>query len=103
VSAGLAARLAFTLEDIEELKIAVDELTAYITGPHGRDGTLVVDFVVYDDSIEITGAGRLAPAQKIPTELSHFSRMILETVTDGASLRHDDGGPLFHLVKRKTR
>ena len=32
VAAGLAARISFTLEDIEDLKIAVDELSAYVTG-----------------------------------------------------------------------
>lgn len=80
----------------------MDELTAYLTGAEGREGTLQVDFTVGDDSIEITGAVELARTYKVRTDLTDFSRMILETVTDEASLRQDDGVPIFKIVKRKS-
>ena len=102
ISAGLAARLAFTIEDIEDLKIAVDELTAYLTGSEGRDGSLEVAFTVHDDHIEIIGSGRLTRREKVRTELTEFSRMILETVADEASLRQEDGVPTFKIVKSKS-
>jgi serine/threonine-protein kinase RsbW len=102
ISAGLAARLGFTIDDIEDLKIAVDELAAYMTGTGGRDGTLEFEFDVFGDRIEIRGVGHFAGDVEVRTDLSEFSRMILDTVTDGASLEHADGMPTFKLVKSKA-
>ena len=101
VAAGLAARLRFTLEDIEDLKIAVDELSAYMTGSQGREGTLDVRFVIGDDRIEIRGTALLQAGHKVRTDLTELSQMILETVADSASLEQLDGSPTFTLVKSK--
>jgi serine/threonine-protein kinase RsbW len=103
VASGLAARLHFTLDDIEDLKIGVDELTAYLTGPQGRDGVLEITFSVGRDRIEIRGIARLAPDERVRTELSEFSRMILDTVADSATLHCPDGTLSFDLVKSKHR
>jgi serine/threonine-protein kinase RsbW len=101
VAAGLASRLKFTIDDIEDLKIAVDELCAYLTGAQGREGDLDVRFTVTDDRIEIAGIGILAPGQKIRTDLTDFSRMILDTVVDSATLNSTNGRPAFNLVKSR--
>lgn len=101
VAAGLAARLQFTLDEIEDLKIAVDELAAYLTGSHGRDGELEIDFDVHGECIEIQGAGRFAPGANVRTDLTDFSRVILETVADSGTLTQLDGVPTFKLVKSK--
>jgi hypothetical protein len=102
VVAGIASRLRFTIEDIEDLKIGVDELSAYLTGTQGREGTLEIRFTVHGDRIEIDGTGDLAPSQKVRTELTEFSRMILDTVADKASLQQVDGHPSFKLVKSRA-
>lgn len=101
VAAGLAVRLRFTIEDIDDLKIAVDELSAYLTGTQGREGTIQVRFSVDDERIEISGAGRFSPGQRIRSELTEFSRMILETVADEASLEQRNGSPVFRVVKNR--
>jgi len=101
VAAGLAVRLRFTIEDIDDLKIAVDELSSYLTGTQGRDGTIQVRFSVGEDSIEISGAGRFSPGQRVRSELTQFSRMILETVADEASLEQRNGDPIFRVVKNR--
>ncbi len=103
VAAGLAARLGFTLEDIDDLKIAVDELCAYLTGSQGRDGELDVRFRLGEDRIEIEGHAAIAPGHKIRSDLTEFSRMILTTVVDSASLTQRDGAPRFELLKIKRR
>lgn len=99
VAAGLASRLGFTIDQIDDLKIAVDELAAYLTGSKGRDGDLEVSFAVHDDRIEITGSGHFSQAQQVRTDLTELSRKILDTVADSASLEQADGAPRFHLVK----
>ena len=101
VAAGVATRLKFTLDDIEDLKIAVDELCAYLTGTQGREGTLRLSFTIHDDLIEIEGTGQFTPGDKIRTDLTDFSKVILETVVDSASLDKTNGVPVFKLAKRK--
>ncbi|MBA3430590.1 MAG: anti-sigma regulatory factor [Actinobacteria bacterium] len=101
ITAGLASRLRFTLDEIEDLKIAVDELASYLTGPHGRTGVLEIDFMIYDDHIEISGVGQFSDGQKVRTELNELSQKILETVTDSASLIRDGDVPRFHLSKSR--
>ena len=102
VAAGLATRLRFTIDEIEDLKIAVDELSAYLTGSQGREGDLELTFTITEESIGIRGEGLLTPGQKVRTELTDFSRMILDTVVDTASLVQSDGSPVFELSKAKS-
>ena len=101
VAAGLASRLAFTIDEIEDLKIAVDELSAYLTGAQGREGSLEIEFEVEGSAIRIRGTGRFAPGDRIRTDLTEFSRMILDTVVDSATLEQTDGVPRFVLTKSK--
>lgn len=101
VTSGLAARLKFTVEDIEDLKIAVDELSTYLIGSHGRQSSLEVRFDVHADRIEISGRSGFSPEDKIRTSLTELSRMILKTVVDTAALDHQDGVQTFELVKAK--
>ncbi len=103
VATGLASRLGFTLDEIEDLKIAVDELCAYLTGPQGRDGTLEIAFQIHADRIEIRGTGLFAAGHGARTDLTELSRMILDTVTDSASLEQVDGMTRFALTKSRMR
>ena len=101
IAAGLASRLRFTIDDIEDLKIAVDELSAYLTGAQGREGTLQISFDIHENSIDIRGEGHFATGTKVRTELTEMSRMILQTVVDDAHLQQLDGTPTFRLTKTK--
>jgi serine/threonine-protein kinase RsbW len=98
-AASLASRLGFSIDDIEDLKIGVDELSAYMTGAQGREGTLEINFRIDDDRIEIQGVGRFMPGVKVRTELTDFSKQILDTVVDNASLSQTDGTATFNLSK----
>jgi anti-sigma regulatory factor (Ser/Thr protein kinase) len=101
IVSGLASRLGFTIDDIEDLKIGVDELSAYLTGAQGRDGELDIGFDLHEDRIEIRGAGHFSTGTKVRTDLTEMSKMILETVVDEATLEQTDGGPSFRLSKTK--
>ena len=103
IAAGLASRLGFTIDEIEDLKIGVDELSAYMTGAQGREGELNITFAIEGDCIEIRGVGSFGPGQKVRTELTDFSKMILTTVVEDASLTQVDGHPSFTFSKRKIR
>jgi serine/threonine-protein kinase RsbW len=101
VAAGLASRLRFTIDEIEDLKIGVDELCAYLTGAQGRQGELLIRFAIDESRIEIIGIAELAPGQRVRTDLTEFSQMILATVADSASLQQPDGQPTFKLIKTR--
>ena len=58
-------------------------------------------FSIADDKIEIEGRAVLSPGHKVRTELTEFSRMILDTVADSASLQQLDGTPTFTVTKTK--
>ncbi|MDQ3659888.1 MAG: hypothetical protein M3454_02265 [Actinomycetota bacterium] len=102
VAAGLAARQGFSLDASEDLKIAVDELSAYVTGSQGRLGLLEVVFSLEEDRISFRGYGRLEEAKEVRTTLTELSRMILETVTESASLERDGDTPTFHASKTRA-
>ncbi len=90
IAAGLASRLTFTIDEIEDLKIAVDELAAYLTGTQGRDGTLDIEFAIETDRIAINGTGRFGAGDKVRTELTEFSRQILRLPSP--TKRHSKSG-----------
>lgn len=102
VAAGLAARQGFSLDESEDLKIAVDELSAYVTGTHGRRGFIEVVFSLDDERISFRGYGRLEEPEEVRTNLTELSRMILETVTESASLERVGYTPTFHASKTRA-
>ena len=94
-SAGLAARLDLTLDEIEDLRIAVDEACTLLLDPAATDQDLVATFRLGEGSLEVEVRG---PARELP-ERSSFAWAVLEalvgevftgTSTEGAwiVLRH---------------
>lgn len=53
VTAGLAARLDFTLDEIEDLRIAVDEACGLLLAKPLPDGELECEFVLGDDAMDV--------------------------------------------------
>jgi serine/threonine-protein kinase RsbW len=101
-AAGLAGRLGFSFDEIEDVKIAVDELCFTLVGSKGRPGTLSLRYLLETDRlvIEGTGAGDDSAGDPTPSELSS---QILAAVVDEHELSRDDDGVRFRLVKRRER
>jgi serine/threonine-protein kinase RsbW len=105
-SAGLAARLDLTLDEIEDLRIAVDEACTLLLGPTPSQEELVATFRLGEGTLEVEVRG---PAPELP-ERSSFAWAVLEalvgevftgTSTTGAwiVLRHSKtSGATSHLV-----
>lgn len=53
VTAGLAARLDFTLDEIEDLRIAVDEACGLLLARPAPDGELECEFVLDEDTMNV--------------------------------------------------
>jgi anti-sigma regulatory factor (Ser/Thr protein kinase) len=98
VLGGLAARLNLTVESLEDLQLALDELLEQDEG--GTDVT--VEVRVGDGSIEAElgpfDAARLRAAME-PDQDSLGLQRVLATLVDGAELLERDGGQWIRIVK----
>jgi serine/threonine-protein kinase RsbW len=98
-AAGLAGRLGFSFDEIEDVKIAVDELCFAVVGSKGRPGTLTLRYLLNADSLTIEGSG---PGDGGPDpEPTEFSSQILNAVVDEHALSQEGDELRFRLLKRR--
>ncbi|HUF32914.1 MAG TPA: hypothetical protein VMN58_06860 [Acidimicrobiales bacterium] len=100
-AAGLAGRLGFSFDEIEDVKIAVDELCFALVGTHGRAGSLTITYRLEPAQLVIEGIGRFDGKVVTPTP-SELSAQILSAVVDESSLALEGDEVRFRLVKRRT-
>ena len=88
MTAGLAARLDFTVDDIEDLRIAVGEACALVLPEAVPDGDLVADFRqtpgTLTVSVRVPTRGRTEP------DYESFAWQVLSTLAAEATARADD-------------
>jgi serine/threonine-protein kinase RsbW len=103
-AAGMASRLGFTFDEVEDLRIAVDELCFHLLGEADDDATVdearTMDLVYSagTDFIVITGRTGLSGAVPEPSELSE---QILDALVDEHEVRGDNGVVTFRLKKQR--
>ena len=103
-AAGLASRLGFTFDEVEDLRIAVDELCFHLLGEADNgavadeDRTMDLVYSAGSDSITITGRTGLSGAIPEPSELSE---QILDALVDEHEVTGDDGMITFRLKKQR--
>ncbi len=106
-AAGLASRLGFSFDEVEDLRLAIDELCYGLTGNTGRPGTVEVRYMVATDSLVIEGEGHFEPAlggePTTEAKLPELSQVILAALVDEHALSDGADGPRFRLVKRRER
>jgi hypothetical protein len=98
-AAGLAGRLGFNYDEVEDLRLAIDELCFGLTGPTGRRGTVELRYVLNDDGLLVEGQGHFID-DIAPVGLTELSEVILSALVDEHSLGPGPQGPGFRLVKR---
>jgi hypothetical protein len=99
-AAGLAGRLGFSYDEIEDLRLAIDELCFGLTGPTGRHGTVELRYVLEESSLSVEGNGHFLE-DITPIALTDLSRIILGALVDEHTLGSGAEGPYFKLVKRR--
>jgi hypothetical protein len=100
-AAGLASRLGFTFDQVEDLRLAIDEMCFGLTGTKGRDGILELRFLLSPDGLTVEGEGNFSPAG--PVHLSELSKVILDALVDEHSINDGAHGPRFRLTKKRDR
>jgi hypothetical protein len=101
-AAGLASRLGFSFDEVEDVKIAVDELCFALVGSRGRAGSLTLTYRLGDHELEIRGEGAFAAGSSEPAPApSDLSTQILASVVDEHELTRDGDVMRFRLLKRR--
>ncbi len=95
-AASMAAELPFTLQDIEDLRIAVDELAAAAIEGCSIDDELDVRFELRDGGLVVTG--RVAGAGA-PPEMHAVAADLLSLVAGGHEIGEEDGDRVFRFTK----
>jgi serine/threonine-protein kinase RsbW len=105
-TAGLAARLQFTLDEIEDLRIAVDEacaiLLAVAPAPSQLAGGFEVtsEFKVTDEALSIEVSVPVTRHATLPGGNS-FSWQVLTALAGEVNARTDDHHAAIRLTKRR--
>jgi serine/threonine-protein kinase RsbW len=99
-SAGLAARLDFTLDDIEDLRMAVGEASALVLPEAAPGSDLVCEF--YMRPGELTIQVSVPAHEPTPPDEDSFAWQVLTTLATKASASSDDHRLTITLSMRST-
>jgi serine/threonine-protein kinase RsbW len=98
---GLASRLSFTIDEIDDLRIAIDELVFGLIGTKGRPGRVTMRYAMLDGGLEVRGTGSFDDGVPTPG-LTELSELILAAVADEHELTPDGDQPSFRLLKLRS-
>jgi hypothetical protein len=100
LAAGVATDAEFSIDDTEDLRIAVSELVALLVdGLNGADLDLEVEFRHARGEVVVEGS-RPALADHPDVDVDDVVLDILRVVVDDHTFVADDSGRRFRLVKR---
>jgi Histidine kinase-like ATPase domain len=105
VAAALATDANFTVDDTEDLRVAVSELIALLVeGAEDRNAQVSLTYRRTTDLVEVTGERTLhTPDPQVSNdgaEPDDLALEILRVVVDEHDFSHHDTGRHFRLVKR---
>jgi len=101
MAAGVASRVGFTLDEVEDLRIAIDELCFAMVGPRGRAGTVTLRYLIDGDRLAVEGEGHFVDGLGNEPVASALSKQILAAVVDDFDIARGEDGPTFRLRKHR--
>jgi serine/threonine-protein kinase RsbW len=96
-AAAVAARLGFDVDEIEDVRVAVDELASVVIEA-GSGAEITFTFSNLGDTFVVDGS---APVSRQPA-LDDLSRQILSVVVDDFEISATDGTAQFRATKRSS-
>lgn len=88
-TAGLAARLDFTMDDIEDLRIAVGEASALVLPEAGPDADVTTRFYLGHGTMTVEV--ETAAVDDSEPDLDSFAWQVLDTLASNAQVESTDG------------
>jgi len=96
-AADTGTRAELSIEDVEDLRIAVDELTYALVGEEPADELLTLTYTASPGLVEIEGS---FPSSGTPVEVGELSQSIIGAVVDEHELVDDGKTRRFRFIKR---
>ncbi len=100
-TAGLAARLHFALDEIEDLRIAVDEACAMLLAAAAPNAELECRFGITDDALTVQVSVPTGRGARLPAE-SSFAWKVLTALTTSASAKVTAEWATISLLTRRA-
>jgi serine/threonine-protein kinase RsbW len=101
-TASLAARLDFTIDEIEDLRIAVDEASCLLLADAEPDTDLVCEFELHADALRI--AVSASTSDRAALERDSFAWTVLAALAGDVDAWTDsDGRQTIAMVKHRSR
>jgi serine/threonine-protein kinase RsbW len=97
-AAGIAGDLGFGLQDVDDLRVAIDELCAVLIEGTPPTAELALRYLVDDDCLDIVGTCAGAGG---PPELHPVAAELLRMTADSYELGGDGTTRSFRLVRRR--
>jgi serine/threonine-protein kinase RsbW len=97
-ASGVASRLGFDVEDIEDLRVAVDELASIVVDDSTAGDLLEVVFSVAGATLRIEG--RVPTHSEAGPILDELTSQILAAVVDGYEVESDNGYVRFSCDRK---
>jgi serine/threonine-protein kinase RsbW len=101
VVSGIAARRDYTLEQVDDLRMAVEEAAVQLLR-HGNGSPLVLNATIEEDELLIE-LSTTTVADETVFDPSSFSWMILQALTDRLSTAVEGNAASLRLVKYRRR
>jgi len=98
-AADVASRAGFSFEDIEDLRIGVDELCHLLMAPGTQDEHLQLTFTLQPDTVTVEGEGPARNSGDPVVEQSELSQTIVTAVVDEHEVSRDGASLRFRLKK----
>ncbi|MBW3537581.1 MAG: hypothetical protein KY395_07420 [Actinobacteria bacterium] len=98
---GLASRAGFSIDEVEDLRLAIDELCFTLIGAKGRPGQLALRYRLDGSALEVVGA--VNGTEGVVPHLSEWSDKILDALVDEHEMgpsQGDDDTHRFRMLKR---
>lgn len=100
--AGLAAEAGFDVDEVEDVRVAVNELFALVV-EDGEDpgSTVAINLRLGDDEIVVDGVRRYPDGTPPTPDLDDLALGLLSVIVDAHAVEVDGDGRHFRFVKRR--
>ena len=101
-AAELASRMGMSIDDIDDVRIAVEESFALASEHAAENDVVTFTFTLHDDGFEAEAesSGTSRETEGAEETGSRYARFILESVCDEFELKVDGGRCYIRLLKR---
>ena len=100
-AAAVAARAEFGVDQVEDLRLAIDELCVTLMGEDGAAGRLSVRFDWSDDAVSVTGRLHGAGDATRSCVPSALSARIMDALVDDNGIDTTGPGPCMRFSVRR--